>query len=66
MQRLMTSVKTTQKAIDQLIEAAESHGLPVKVRSRGDVDNIYIGGKLIAERFPGYSGVIVDVEPVEP
>lgn len=53
------TVKTTKKAVRRLCEDAESLGMPVEHKIKGDVDNIYINGQLVAETMPGYAGVVI-------
>ena len=61
MRKLSTSVKSTKKAIQQLCTIAKNQGFKVEHKIKDNVDNIYIANKLIAEVFPGYAGIIINI-----
>jgi len=48
-ERFFSSVKTTKKALHQLLKTASQQGIPTAVHTDGEVDNIYISGKLVGE-----------------
>lgn len=58
---MLFTVKSTKKAIRNLCERAEREGYVVEHRIKGDVDNVYINGILIAEVMPGWVNLIIRV-----